>query len=125
MGAAATIATVEGCCLRYLICLKGQRWSQLNCKWAAGLHEALGFLYIGQPVNNGLFKKWVKRQRRDLEYNITSWPKAFLRSFSVLALAWRGSMLFGRSTHTECRSGSGRSISLDIYAYAACVCVDR
>ena len=39
------------------------------------------FLHIGQPVNNGLFKKWVRGQRRDLEYNIPSWTTAFLEEF--------------------------------------------
>ena len=35
MEPAATIVAVEGWCLRHLICLKGQKWSQLNCKWTA------------------------------------------------------------------------------------------
>ena len=77
MEAAATIMVVEGWCLRHLIHLKGQKWSQLNCKWTASLHEALRFLHIGQLVNNSLFKKWVKGQRRDIEYNITSGTTAF------------------------------------------------
>ena len=71
MEAAATIVVVEGWCLRHLIYLKSQRWSKLNCKWTASLNEALRFLHMGQLVINGLFKKWVKGQRRDLEYNIT------------------------------------------------------
>ena len=44
MEAAATIVAVEGWCLRRLIYIKGQRLSQLNCKWTASLHEALRFL---------------------------------------------------------------------------------
>ena len=96
--------------------------SQLNCKWTASLYEALRFLRIGQLVDNGLFKSWVKGHGGDLEYNIMSWTTPFLRSFIVLGLAWRRSLLFWRNTHTECGSGSGMSIILDTYAYATCVC---
>ena len=78
--AAATIVLVEGWCLRHLIYLEGQRWSQLNCKWIASLYEALRFLHIGQLVNNGLFKKWVKEQRRDLAISCLG-QRRFMRSF--------------------------------------------
>ena len=47
MEAAATIVVVEGWCLRHLVFLKGQRWSQQNVKWTASLLEALRFLHIG------------------------------------------------------------------------------
>ena len=49
MAAAATIVVVEGWCLRHLIFLQGQRWSQRNCNWIASL--------IRHLVNNGLLKK--------------------------------------------------------------------
>ena len=72
MMAAATIVVVEGWCLRHLILLKGQRWSQRNCNWAASLLKFLRLLHIGHLVNNGLFKTWVNNQLNDIEYKITS-----------------------------------------------------
>ena len=48
MEAAATIVAMEGWCLRHIIYLKGQQWSQLNCTSTASLFEALHFMHIGQ-----------------------------------------------------------------------------
>ena len=125
MEAAATIVVVEGWCLRHLIYLKGQRWSTLNCKWTASLNEALRFLHIGQLVNNGLFKKWVKGHRHDFEHNITSWKMSFFEEFHRPGIRLKKLLRSGQNSDAECGSGSGRSTISDIYAYVACVCVDR
>ena len=101
--------------LAYLVHEESLRRSQQYCKWTATLHEA----------NNGLFKKWVNGQlNNDLKYNLRLWQHRFMRSFIVLGLAWRRSLLFGRNTLTECGIGIGRSIITDTYACAACVCGD-
>ena len=81
MAATATIVPMEGCFLRHLIVLKGQRWSMSKCCWIAIQHEVFNILHIGHLVNNGLFKKWINSKLNDIECKFTSWATAFSEKF--------------------------------------------